>query len=115
MHIRNPANMPLLISAEVLIPDELIKPWQEPDGRTQAILGSTVLSREKGDNWLNHQPAPLAKKRTAEAALQVPSGVIPQEWNYLINPAFADFGGVRWSAPLPFDLDPRLLWPGLRS
>jgi RES domain-containing protein len=84
------------------------------EGRGRAILESLVLSREIGDDWVNDRPGPLSKRRTAEAVLQVPSVVVPQEWNYLINPESPDFHKILWSQPGPFNIDPRLLWPALR-
>ena len=40
---------------------------------------------------------------------QVPSLIIPQEWNYLIAPEHVQFGRIKWSDPRPFVFDPRLL------
>jgi hypothetical protein len=79
-----------------------------------AILESPVLSREQGDEWVNDKPGPLSKKRTPELVLQVPSAVIPQEWNYIVNPTSPDSQSAVWSDPRPFDVAPRLLWPDLR-
>jgi RES domain-containing protein len=40
--------------------------------------------------------------------LTVPSAVIPQELNYLLNPGHADFKRIRVSKPEAFRFDPRL-------
>lgn len=40
--------------------------------------------------------------------LSVPSVVIPEERNYLLNPAHPDFSRIHWNAPDPFRFDPRL-------
>lgn len=42
------------------------------------------------------------------AILSVPSVVIPEERNYLLNPAHPQFAHIRWSEPAPFRFDPRL-------
>jgi RES domain-containing protein len=42
------------------------------------------------------------------AVLQVPSVVIPEEWNYVLNPAHPDFARIEFSRPVPFRLDERL-------
>jgi RES domain-containing protein len=42
------------------------------------------------------------------AVLSVPSAVVPNEPNYLLNPAHPDFSRVRFSAPKPFVFDRRL-------
>ena len=45
---------------------------------------------------------------------QVPSVVVPREWNYLINPTHDDFAELAWSEPQVFRIDPRLIDPALR-
>lgn len=47
--------------------------------------------------------------RSAQTALLiVPSVIIPQESNYLINPAHRDTTGIRVGRPEAFSVDPRL-------
>jgi len=52
-----------------------------------------------GDEWII---------KRVSAVLAVPSAVIPQEDNYLLNPAHPDFKRIRVNQPIPFSLDPRL-------
>jgi len=52
-----------------------------------------------GDEWL---------KRSDAAVLKVPSAIVTEEWNYLVNPLHADFRKFRISAPKPFDFDQRV-------
>lgn len=52
-----------------------------------------------GDEW-------AASKRTA--ILAVPSVLIPEETNYLLNPSHPDFGKIVISAPEPFVFDSRI-------
>jgi RES domain-containing protein len=67
-------------------------------------------------NW-QEQPAPpwtksigdLWVKEARSAVLQVPSVVIPAEWNYLLNPAHSDFRKLKIGKPEPFAFDPRLI------
>jgi RES domain-containing protein len=42
------------------------------------------------------------------AVLQVPSAVVPSEWNFLLNPDHPDFRKLRVSRPQPFSFDPRM-------
>jgi RES domain-containing protein len=42
------------------------------------------------------------------AVLVVPSAIVPQERNVLLNPAHRDFRGIRLGAPEAFSFDPRL-------
>lgn len=52
-----------------------------------------------GDGWI---------RSGASAVLRVPSVLIPQEHNYLLNPKHAEFGKVRVSVPERFAFDSRL-------
>ena len=49
-----------------------------------------------GDEWL---------RRNATAVLKVPSAVVTEEWNYLLNPLHMDFRKFRMSTPKPFNFD----------
>ena len=42
------------------------------------------------------------------AVLTVPSAVIPQETNYLLNPRHPTFGRIRTGTPQRFSFDPRM-------
>ncbi|MBD2701576.1 RES family NAD+ phosphorylase [Spirosoma sp. BT702] len=42
------------------------------------------------------------------AVLKVPSAIIPNEWNYLLNPAHPDFSQIQLLRTEPFVFDPRL-------
>jgi RES domain-containing protein len=54
--------------------------------------------KKYGDDWV------AAGKRLV---LAVPSAVMPTEWNYLLNPAHPEFGGLVKSAVTSFFFDPR--------
>ncbi len=47
-------------------------------------------------------------RSTGQLAVQVPSVVIPEEFNILLNPEHADYNHLVWSEPRPFRFDPRL-------
>ena len=84
--------------------------WNRPSDNTYAILESEVLSREIGDAWLQRRRA----KNDSTVAMQVPSAIIPQEWNYLIDPLSLSVAGVHWSDQTAFRIDPRLVAARLR-
>jgi len=52
-----------------------------------------------GDNWL---------KQNKTAVLQVPSAIIPEEFNYLLNPAHPDFAKIKVHSIEKFTFDARL-------
>lgn len=56
-------------------------------------------TRRIGDQWL---------QRGDSAVLRVPSALVPDEFNYLLNPAHKDFEAITIGAPQPVRLDPRL-------
>ena len=87
------------VALEIKLPEdsmatvgELPENWQQsppPDSTRQ--LGRTWL--ERGETLL----------------LKVPSVLIPNEYNYLINPRHEAFGAVEVSEPLPLPFDSRIL------
>jgi RES domain-containing protein len=52
-----------------------------------------------GGEWL---------ERGATVVLKVPSAIVTEEWNYLLNPLHTDFRKLRISAPKPFNFDQRV-------
>ncbi len=67
------------------------------DWRTEPPPLST---RQLGDTWA---------RSSRTAILAVPSVIIPEETNYVLNPAHPDFKKITISKPAPFTFDPRLL------
>lgn len=75
-----------------LDPADLPAEWrEEPPGASTMRLG---------DQW--------ARERLS-AALAVPSAIIPEETNFLLNPDHPDFNLIRLGAARPFLLDNRLV------
>lgn len=79
---------------EVFGPNELPLNWKQspPPAEAQAV----------GDAW-------ICERRSA--ALRVPSAVVDLAYNYLLNPAHADFAKIEIREPRPFTLNARLLGP----
>lgn len=75
----------------------------------------TLTHGDLPKNW-REAPAPAAVQlignRWAEQArslvLEVPSVIVPEESNFLINPAHPDFKTLRIGKPVPFRFDKRL-------
>ncbi len=85
-----------LFSMEV--PDQLIETLQELPTDWNAEPAGPA-SRTAGDKW-------IAEQRSV--ALLVPSAVVPQEYNALINPRHVQFRLSWVKAPVRFRYDPRL-------
>ena len=79
-------------------------------------LIETLPSRSLPDDW-RQQPLPLSTQQLGDAwvrearsaILAVPSIIIPEEFNYLINPAHPDFREITVGKPEAFVFDTRLL------
>ena len=50
----------------------------------------------------------MGVREARSAVLQVPSVLIPAEFNFLLNPAHPEFGTIEILDPSPFELDFRL-------
>jgi RES domain-containing protein len=77
---------------EHLTPADLPRDWQN-----RPISPST---KAIGDRW-------VAEQRSA--VLKVPSVVVPEEFNYLLNPAHPDFDKIEIGQPVVYHFDPRLI------
>jgi RES domain-containing protein len=90
-----------LLAIEALVPDDV------------AVDVIKIESLPK--NWRRY-PAPDAlrdmgaawRAKASTGILAVPSAIITEERNYLLNPAHADFKRIRISKPIPFRFDPRM-------
>ena len=58
-------------------------------------------TRKAGDVWVS---------ANRSAVLQVPSVIIPGEFNYVLNPAHEDFKQIKYLGNEPFEFDARLKW-----
>jgi len=63
-------------------------------------LRGLAMTQRIGDAWL---------ERGGALALAVPSAIVPEELNYLLNPVHPAFIQLKFGRPVPFVLDPRLV------
>lgn len=84
--------------------------------RFKEALVSTITTSELDAKWQSYPPrAPtvalgrdwILQKRSA--VLRVPSVLIPEEWNYLLNPDHPQAGEIEFGRKAPFTFDVRLL------
>jgi RES domain-containing protein len=72
-------------------PSKLPTGWQRwPCPKTNVAIG---------DNWV---------RSGRSAVLKLPSAVVPEEFNYILNSVHPDFGRIRIGKPRVFKVDPRL-------
>jgi RES domain-containing protein len=68
--------------------------------RTWRRSPPSAMVQRVGDEWASGM---------SSAVLRVPSVIVPTEWNYLLNPAHRDFGGIAIGPRKLIEFDPRLI------
>ena len=86
-------DIPDNLRLEIIRPDQLVKRWRQYDPPVLAL-------RDIGDAW-------FARARTA--VLQVPSAIIPEESNFLLNPTHNDFHRIKIGQSTRHRFDARLI------
>jgi RES domain-containing protein len=85
-------DVPDSLTADMLDVSQLPAGWRD--------IPNHPACRAIGDEWV---------ERGNQVVLGVPSAVVPEELNYLINPAHPDTGRIKVVRSRPFSLDQRLL------
>ena len=85
----------------IQIPDTIRITTIHPDSLPTDWFAFTNYAQSQllGENW-------LLSGQTA--VLRVPSAIVTQEWNYLLNPVHPDFSKIRLIRTEPFIFDPRI-------
>jgi RES domain-containing protein len=82
----------------------------------EASRVKTIDAARLPRSW-RRSPAPASVQRLgdvwaasgASAVLKVPSVIVPNEWNYLLNPGHVDFAKITIGPKQPIKFDPRLM------
>lgn len=100
VHLDVTQRLPRLVAFAFELDERLIErlPAEQLPPRWRTLSGRAA-TQQLGDEW-------LASGRTL--ALAVPSAIVPEESNYLLNPAHPAFARLTFGRPMPFLLDPRL-------
>ena len=88
MVIEIPGNIRIEKIDSKILPDD----WED--------FENYFITQKHGDDWL---------MRMSSAVLRVPSAIIPEEFNYLINPAHSDFKRIRLKKTERFVFDSRIV------
>jgi RES domain-containing protein len=95
-----------------LLPNNLVAIAAEVPER---LAVETVKAASLPRNWRRYPALESLKDigttwaaKGSTAILTVPSAIIPEEQNYLLNPAHRDFKQVRLRRSIPFHFDPRM-------
>ena len=87
----DPSELPDKVKVERISPNKLPKTWR-------ASIGPDVL-KDIGTTW---------SQRGQTVALFVPSAIVPEEENVLLDPTHPDFAKIKLGLPRPFAFDPRM-------
>ncbi len=101
VNLDSPATLDRYMSIPVEFDDSLCKVLSLealPDNWSPDPVPSNV--QEIGSSWASARQS---------AVLVVPSAVVPQEHNFLLNPQHPDFAQIRIGPSTEFDFDPRLI------
>jgi len=85
------AAIPDEVAIDVVTLADLPRNWSAPEPPSKL--------RDIGQHWLERGPS---------AILKVPSAVVVEEWNYLLNPQHADFKKLTLGKPKRYQFDRRL-------
>jgi RES domain-containing protein len=104
-----------LVETLVHLPGEILPAYSALRVEFEESLVRIVAPAALPANWRDSPPPPetqaIGDRWVADltsAVLQVPSVVVPDEFNYVLNPAHPDFRRVTIGPPSSFPFDPRL-------
>lgn len=95
-------DLPVLRAVRVSIPDDARAAQVSQEQLAELMTGPDPMaaSRTVGDNWLDRSDA---------LALEVPSVLVPEETNFILNPAHPRMREVRIISTRAFHFAPRLV------
>jgi RES domain-containing protein len=98
-HLTKPAPLSNYVLYRVECDDSLVQILSDlPPGWNSEP--PTVASQSIGDAWVRSATHPV---------LSVPSAIVPEERNYMLNPGHPDFLRIVVGRPVAYRIDPRLL------
>jgi RES domain-containing protein len=85
---------------KIAVPDDASIERVSPDNLSRDWVNNTEVTRAIGDTWL---------AKGSSALLTVPSGIVPETFNVLVNPAHPDAARITIAQSTDHVIDPRLL------
>ena len=94
---------------------KLLQKYVRISAQISTDLVSDLSEADLPEDWNSRPISPTTRaigdlwvKKERSAVLRVPSIVVPDEYNYLLNPAHADFAKIQIGKPIVYYFDPRL-------
>lgn len=105
-----------LVEILVHLPGGVLSAYSAVPVEIDESLVETVDAATLPANWMAHPPPREAQAigdrwvtAARTAALRVPSVIVPNEFNYALNPGHPGFARLRIGAAIPFPFDTRLV------
>ena len=100
VHLTTPSSRAKRFSMfQMEIPEDCIDSLEDPLPGTWQQEPPDHSTMQLGHKWL---------KNSSSLLLRVPSAIVPEEWNYLLNPLHQDYGKLSIPLAAPFRFDERL-------
>jgi RES domain-containing protein len=101
VHVPDRRYLSAYVAIAVEIPDALIEPLEHLPNDWRRLPEPYPESTQRlGTAWV---------QSLRSLALQVPSAIVPSEFNLVLNPKHPDMPKLTFGQPEPLNLDPRLL------
>lgn len=88
-----------LVSIPAYLPEACMMKYSIPLPEGWNSYPASNVTKDIGTRWIEH---------ASSAVLQLPSVIIPSEFNYLLNPNHMDFKKITFGSPMPFSFDQRM-------
>ncbi len=118
VYVSDSASLAMLEMLVHLQSPDLLKRYVLFEVKFDDALVRTVDLQALPRSWRKSPPHPVVQQvgdrwvaGGASAALKVPSVIVPDGWNYLLNPAHADFKSMVIGPRQATKFDPRLMKP----
>ena len=98
-HLMRSAPLNHYVLYQVECDDSLVEILSDPP-RGWNAEPPTAASQSVGDAWVRSAGRPV---------LSVPSAIVPEERNFVLNPAHSEFTRIAMGRPVAYRIDPRLL------
>jgi RES domain-containing protein len=101
VHLQQTAVLKEYVVFTIDFPPECVQILPERDlPENWRAYPAPAQTRAIGDRWIRHSESLI---------LRVPSVIVTQEHNFLVNPAHPDVHRILLEGPFPLDIDPRVL------
>ncbi|MFZ1985384.1 MAG: RES family NAD+ phosphorylase [Desulfatitalea sp.] len=101
VHLNNYRNIRSYVAVSIQFDESKVTKWPIKSlPKDWNSLPTSATAQQLGQKWLSSSQS---------VVLQVPSAVVPKQYNYVVNPLHPDFKSVTIGSPLKDPIDMRLI------